>query len=105
MIDYGGTLRTRKWYDEYSQDFPLREQTKITGHAVRAMYLYTGAADVGAAKNDSGYMNAMKQVWEDVVYRNMYITGGIRVHLQKMKVLARAMTFPTKRPILKHVHR
>ena len=63
---------------DYCQDrFPLKEQTKITGHAVRAMYLYTGAADVGAAKNDSGYMNAMKQVWDDVVYRNMYITGGI----------------------------
>lgn len=63
---------------EYCQNrFPLKEQTKITGHAVRAMYLYTGAADVGEAKNDSGYMNAMKQVWEDVVYRNMYITGGI----------------------------
>ena len=55
----------------------MKEQTQITGHAVRAMYLYTGAADVGAAKNDSGYMKAMKQVWEDVVYRNMYITGGI----------------------------
>ena len=63
---------------DYCQDkLPLKEQTKITGHAVRAMYLYTGAADVGAAKNDSGYMYAMKQVWEDVVYRNMYITGGI----------------------------
>jgi len=63
---------------EYSQDrFPLKEQTQITGHAVRAMYLYNGAADVAAAKNDTGYMKAMKQVWEDVVYRNMYITGGI----------------------------
>ena len=63
---------------DYCQDrLPLKEQTQITGHAVRAMYLYTGAADVGAAKNDSGYMKAMKQVWEDVVYRNMYITGGI----------------------------
>jgi hypothetical protein len=55
----------------------VKEQKEITGHAVRAMYLYTGAADVAAAKNDSGYMKAMKQVWEDVVYRNMYITGGI----------------------------
>ncbi len=41
------------------------------------MYLYTGAADVGSALNDSGYMKAMKTVWEDVVFRNMYITGGI----------------------------
>jgi DUF1680 family protein len=63
---------------EYCQDkIPVKEQKNITGHAVRAMYLYTGAADVGAANNDDGYMNAMKSVWEDVVYRNMYITGGI----------------------------
>ncbi|MFI5193688.1 MAG: glycoside hydrolase family 127 protein [Chitinophagales bacterium] len=63
---------------DYCQNkLPVKEQTQITGHAVRAMYLYTGAADVAAAKNDSGYMRAMKQVWDDVVYRNMYITGGI----------------------------
>jgi DUF1680 family protein len=68
-----------KWKSpEYCQDkVPVKEQKEITGHAVRAMYLYTGAADVGAAKNDNGYMDAMKAVWEDVVYRNMYITGGI----------------------------
>jgi len=63
---------------DYNQDrYPVKEQSQITGHAVRAMYLYTGAADVAAAKNDSAYMKAMKTVWEDVVYRNMYITGGI----------------------------
>ena len=63
--------------DYCQNEFPVKDQKEITGHAVRAMYLYTGAADVAAAKNDSGYMKAMKQVWEDVVYRNMYITGGI----------------------------
>jgi uncharacterized protein len=63
---------------DYCQDgTPVKEQKEITGHAVRAMYLYTGAADVAAAKNDPGYMSSMKTVWEDVVYRNMYITGGI----------------------------
>ncbi len=62
----------------YWQDAkPVKEQTQITGHAVRAMYLYTGAADVAAATGDTGYIKAMKSVWEDVVYRNMYITGGI----------------------------
>jgi len=39
--------------------------------------MYTGAADVAALTGDKAYMNAMKAVWEDVVYRNMYITGGI----------------------------
>jgi uncharacterized protein len=63
---------------DYCQDtYPVKEQSQITGHAVRAMYLYTGAADVSAAKADTGYMKAMKQIWEDVVFRNMYITGGI----------------------------
>lgn len=67
------------WKDTaYAQDvIPVRDQKEITGHAVRAMYLYTGAADVAALTGDEGYMNAMKTVWEDVVYRNLYLTGGI----------------------------
>ena len=67
------------WKDTaYAQDvLPVKEQTQITGHAVRAMYMYTGAADVAAQTGDEGYMKAMRTVWEDVVYRNMYITGGI----------------------------
>jgi uncharacterized protein len=44
---------------------------------VRAMYLYSGAADVAEATGDTGYIHAMKNVWQDVVYRNMYFTGGI----------------------------
>lgn len=67
------------WKDTaYAQDaVPVRDQKEITGHAVRAMYLYTGAADVAAHTGDQGYLKAMRRVWEDVVYRNMYITGGI----------------------------
>lgn len=67
------------WKDTaYAQDVkPVKEQKEITGHAVRAMYMYTGAADVAALTGDEGYMQAMKTVWEDVVYRNMYVTGGI----------------------------
>lgn len=63
---------------KYCQDdLPVKDQKQIEGHAVRAMYLYTGAADVGAAKNDHEYLKSMNNVWEDVVFRNMYITGGI----------------------------
>jgi len=67
------------WKDTaYAQDvLPVKQQTQITGHAVRAMYMYTGAADVAAQTGDEEYMKAMRNVWEDVVYRNMYITGGI----------------------------
>lgn len=76
-LAYGYTWS--EWRDTaYAQDvLPVKEQTEITGHAVRAMYLYTGAADVASHTQDVGYMNAMKKVWEDVVFRNMYITGGI----------------------------
>jgi DUF1680 family protein len=68
-----------EWKDTaYAQDLvPVREQSEITGHAVRAMYMYTGAADVAAITGDQGYLKAMRRVWEDVVFRNMYITGGI----------------------------
>lgn len=67
------------WKDTgYTQDqVPVKAQSEITGHAVRAMYLYTGAADVAAHTGDQDYLKAMRRVWEDVVYRNMYITGGI----------------------------
>ncbi|NEW77898.1 MAG: glycoside hydrolase family 127 protein [Gelidibacter sp.] len=67
------------WKDTtYAQDVvPVKQQKEITGHAVRAMYMYTGAADVAAQTGDADYLKAMRTVWEDVVYRNMYITGGI----------------------------
>jgi DUF1680 family protein len=67
------------WRDTaYAQDVvPVKQQKEITGHAVRAMYMYTGAADVAALTGDVDYLNAMNTVWEDVVYRNMYLTGGI----------------------------
>jgi uncharacterized protein len=67
------------WKDTaYAQDVvPVKDQKEITGHAVRAMYMYTGAADVAALTGDEDYLKAMRTVWEDVVYRNMYVTGGI----------------------------
>jgi DUF1680 family protein len=68
-----------QWKDTaYAQDLvPVKQQREITGHAVRAMYLYTGAADVATHTGDTGYLHAMRRVWEDVVFRNMYVTGGI----------------------------
>lgn len=76
---YGKGVIWDQWKDpEYCQDkWPVKQQKEITGHAVRAMYMYTGAADVAAVTNDTGYVQAMHTIWEDVVFRNMYITGGI----------------------------
>ena len=67
-----------KWDPVYYQDIvPVRRLTDISGHAVRCMHLYCGMADVAALKNDTGYIAAIDRLWDDVVHRNMYITGGI----------------------------
>ncbi|KAA6336126.1 Non-reducing end beta-L-arabinofuranosidase [termite gut metagenome] len=75
---YGSKGDEGEWNPAYYQDdSPVREMTDIAGHAVRAMYLYCGMADVAALKNDTGYIDALNRLWDDVVLRNMYITGGI----------------------------
>ncbi len=75
---YGSTGKARQWKPIYYQDeMPVREMSVINGHAVRAMYLYCGMADVAALKNDTGYVNAMNRLWNNVTQRKMYITGGI----------------------------
>ena len=74
----GGAWGNSKRGAEYSQDdVPVTEITDVKGHAVRAMYLYTGMADVAAEMNVPEYVEALERVWEDVVHRNMYITGAI----------------------------
>ncbi|MBQ6161407.1 MAG: glycoside hydrolase family 127 protein [Prevotella sp.] len=66
------------WNPIYYQDHtPVREYTSITGHAVRAMYLFCGMADVAAYIPGTGYLPTLETMWDDVVRRNMYITGGI----------------------------
>ena len=68
----------RPWNPVYVQDDkPVRDMSEIAGHAVRAMYLYCGMADVAAYTGDQGYIDALDRLWDDVVLRNMYITGGI----------------------------
>jgi len=75
---YGPEYPDREWVPQYTQDqVPVREMTDITGHAVRAMYLYCGMSDVASFTGDKGYMEALDRLWDDVVLRNMYITGGI----------------------------
>lgn len=66
------------WDNDYRQSGkPVREQTQATGHAVRAVYLYTGMADLASETNDKELFNACKRLWENVVHKKMYITGGI----------------------------
>ncbi|MFD1143754.1 glycoside hydrolase family 127 protein [Larkinella insperata] len=58
-------------------EVPVKDLADIKGHAVRATYLFTGMADVLATSGDKTYQPALLRVWDDVVLRNMYITGGI----------------------------
>lgn len=68
----------RKLFGDYAQDhIPLREQREVVGHAVRAMYLYCGMADVAAATGDQSLMKPLDAIWRDVTERKMYVTGGI----------------------------
>jgi DUF1680 family protein len=62
----------------YSQsDRPVRMQTKAEGHAVRAVYLYCAMADVACHTHDEGLLKTCETLWENIVTRQMYITGGI----------------------------
>lgn len=62
--------------DQDQDRIPFRKQTKAVGHAVRANYLYAGAADVYAEMGDSSLLAALEAIWHDVVYRKMYVTGA-----------------------------
>ena len=70
----GYTTRT----DEYSQAHkPVLEQDEAVGHAVRAAYMYAGMADVAALTGDKGYIDAIDAIWDNIVTKKLYITGGI----------------------------
>ncbi|HHW67412.1 glycoside hydrolase family 127 protein [Defluviitalea raffinosedens] len=68
-----------KNYDPaYSQShLPVREQKTAEGHAVRAVYMYSAMADVGAEYDDGTLVAACKRLWDNMVKRRMYITGSI----------------------------
>jgi DUF1680 family protein len=63
---------------EYTQaHLPVRQQTKVVGHAVRAMYLYSGMADIAAEYADDSLTKALEVLWDDLTGKQMYVTGGI----------------------------
>jgi len=63
---------------EYSQAHKkVVEQTEAVGHAVRATYMYSGMADVAALTGDHRYLEAIDRIWQDVVTKKLYLTGGI----------------------------
>ena len=56
---------------------PVRQQTEAVGHAVRAVYLYSGMADMALKSGDSELKNACQKLWDSIVNTKLYITGGI----------------------------
>ena len=67
--------------DAYSQAHkPVVEQDEAVGHAVRAVYMYSGMADVAAITGDSSYIKAIDKIWDNIVSKKIYITGGIGAH-------------------------
>lgn len=63
---------------EYNQAYKkVIDQDEAVGHAVRATYMYTGMADVAALTGDEGYLQAIDKLWDNVVGKKLYITGGI----------------------------
>jgi uncharacterized protein len=63
---------------EYSQShLPVRQQTKVVGHAVRAMYLYSAMADLAALQDDKTLQTACETLWNDLMLTKVYVTGGL----------------------------
>lgn len=75
FLDARGTTTIK---DIYSQShLPVLEQDEAVGHAVRAGYMYSGMADVAAITGDSSYIKAIDKIWENIVSKKIYITGGV----------------------------
>jgi hypothetical protein len=89
FLDERGPDKFKKMFPEtsafaiYNNDWylqahlPVLQQKEAVGHAVRATYMYSGMADVAALSGDLNYVNAIDRIWENVVSKKIYLTGGI----------------------------
>ncbi|UCH26343.1 MAG: glycoside hydrolase family 127 protein [Trueperaceae bacterium] len=83
FLDERGHAHGRELYSNYGnpgymQDhLPVVEQDEAVGHAVRAVYMYSGMADVAALTGDQAYIEALDALWDNVVAKKLYLTGGI----------------------------
>ena len=89
FLDERGPDKHKKMFPDtsnfsiYNQDWylqahkPVIEQDEAVGHAVRATYMYSGMADVAALTGNVDYINAIDRIWENVVSKKIYVTGGI----------------------------
>lgn len=75
FLDERGHTSIQQTYSQ-SQS-PILSQTEAVGHAVRAGYMYAGIADVAALTGDTAYMATAGRLWENIVGKKMYLTGGV----------------------------
>jgi len=80
FVEEHGNSKDRKLFGGYCQDHaPVREQTEPVGHAVRFLYFYSGVADLAGTDGDQGYIDTMERLWQFIVTKKMYVTGGVGV--------------------------
>lgn len=78
MLDERGPDGSRGAGRTYNQSHQkVVDQTEAVGHAVRATYMYSGVADVAALTGDAAYLKAIDTIWDNLVTKKLYITGGI----------------------------
>lgn len=78
FLDHRGNSENHELFGSYSQDhIPVTDQDEVVGHAVRAVYMYAAMTDIVAIKKDSAYKKAVLKLWENMLNKKMYITGGI----------------------------
>lgn len=78
FVEQRGRAQGRTLYGDFCQDhMPLVDQREAVGQAPRATYLYSGAADVDYHTGRARYLPALQHLWQDIVGRKMYVTGGI----------------------------
>ena len=71
-------LDSRAGGTEYDQShLPVVQQYEAVGHAVRAVYTYSGMADVAVETRDVDYQSAVLSIWDNIVNRKYYVTGGV----------------------------
>ena len=75
LLDYRGKTEIKNQYSQSHQ--PVVDQDEAVGHAVRAAYMYAGMADVAALTGDKDYIKAIDAIWDNIVTKKLYITGGI----------------------------
>ena len=78
FLDMRGRADKRELYGADYQDYiPVVDMDEGVGHAVRAGYLYSGMADVAALTGEPAYVTAIDRIWDNVVSKKLYLTGGI----------------------------